>query len=1392
MESLLAYLPQDRRAALAAGTALPTDPQGAALFADIVGFTPLTEGITQALGPRRGADVLIEQINIVYDGLITAVDRAGGSVIGFAGDSITCWFDDAGRPGTAARRATACAFALQAAMTAFTAIPDPAGAGTLALALKAAVATGPARRFLVGDPAIGVIEVLAGRTLFRLAQAEHLAQKGEVVVDAATVAALGNTYPEPPSQWRQDAAGGDRFAVLAPAEAAPPAAREPVWAPRSAPAAALRPDQVRPWLPQAVYDRLISGQSDFLTELRPAVALFLRFGDLDYDDDPDAGAKLDRYIRWVQQTVAETGGTLLQVSVGDKGNYLYAVWGAPTAHEDDARRAVAAAQALRTPPPGLEFSTPVHMGLSRGVMRTGACGSATRRTYGVMGDEVNLTARLMEAAAPGQVLTTGRVYTPTATAFAWEPLPAIRVKGKRDPIPIYALQTEQAPATIRLHEPHYQGPLLGRDAAQAQIAACLQRARQGEGQVVGISGEAGLGKSRLVAEVVRRSQAEGWRVFGGAAESFGTRTPYLAWTPLWRAFFALTAGDSPAAQAAQVESRVAALAPTLRARTALLGAVLDLTLPETELTASMDEKLRKESREGLLVALLRASAQDNPRPLLLVLDDAHWLDPLSHDLLDAIGRALYNLPVAILVAYRPPARGAAAALRVAGLPHFTEVPVQELAPPDAARLVAVRVAARWPAAVPVPAAVVTALAARAEGNPFYLEELVNYLAEQGLDAADPAALAQVEWPSSLHSLVLSRIDQLPERQQRMLKVASIIGRLFAVAWLLGYYPALGDTAQVGTELEEIAWLELTVRDTPEPELAYLFKHIVTQEVAYQSLAEATRQRLHGQLAAWIEQTGSQDLDLLAFHYSRSAEAPKAREYLRKAGDAAAAAYNHGAARDYYEQWLARLPAGDAAEGEARVALGDALEQAGAWDQAAAQYRMALAGAAGPASAQTTARALLGLGVVQIRQGDFPAAIGSLESARAAFVAAGAPDAAGRAEAELGWVYCAQGEYGRARAVLDHVLGEAAPTRARAFNILGEIGWRQGDFAAARRHGEEARALYQALGDRMGLARTLITLGRFELSGEHYPAARALYEESLAIYRELGNRAGTAAALNNVGIAAYYQGEYATAQALQEESMTLCRELGDRLGIARAHNNLGTVTEALGDYGAAQERYAAGLALFRELGDRWGIANSLGNLGEVTYYQGDDPAARALLEESLALRRALGDHAGTGHALQYLGSVTLRGGQVAAAQALWEESLAVYRSLGDRIGIAACLINLGAAAYAQGAQAEAEQHFVAGLRESQASGAIRESLGGVVGLAAVAASAGRPATAARWLAAVTRQATAMSYRLDPLYGQLAEATASRVRATLGAAAHTAAQDAGAALVWEAVLAEALAG
>ena len=281
-----------------------------------------------------------------------------------------------------------------------------------------------------------------------------------------------------------------------------------------------------------------------------------------------------------------------------------------------------------------------------------------------------------------------------------------------------------------------------------------------------------------------------------------------------------------------------------------MGAVLNLSIPDTELTRGFDAKLRKTSLEALLVDCLRARARTTP--LLLMLEDCHWLDPLSRDLIEVIGRAIANLPVLMLLAYRPPEAARLRGGPVGQLPYFTEIELADFTPEEAGRLIALKLGQFLGPGAEVPPEFVEEITRRAAGNPFYIEEILNYLRDMEVDPGDAERLKTLDLPTSITSLILSRLDQLSERQQIAIRVASVIGRLFRAAMIWGVYPELGEMERVRADLERLSTLELTAQERPEPELVYFFKHTMTQEVTYESIPYATRAALHEQIGQYLE------------------------------------------------------------------------------------------------------------------------------------------------------------------------------------------------------------------------------------------------------------------------------------------------------------------------------------------------------------------------------------------------------------------------------------------------------------------------------------------------------------------------------------------------------------
>ena len=1148
-----AYLPRDRRRALLEGASLPDRVRGAALFADISGFTPLTETLAAELGAQRGAEELTASIGRVFHAVIEELDRLGGEVIYFSGDAITCWLD-----GDDGARAVAAAVGMREAIERVGRIVTPGGT-EIQLALKVAVAVGAARRFVVGDPDIQLIDVLAGRLIDALADAEHHADKGDVILDRSAVEALGPRVTVGARRGDGSAVVLDR--LLVPVERVPAAQPPP-----------LPEELVRPWLLPAVYERIRTGRGEFLAELRPAYPVFVRFAGIDYDDDEEAIEKLDGFVRQAQRIFARFGGNVLQLTLGDKGAYLYGVFGSPIAHEDDAARAAAAALELRE----LEKTTgarDLQIGIAHGRLRSGTYGHAMRRTFVCLGDAVNLAARLMSRAPAGAVYVGDAVRRAAGEAFVWRQLDDLTVKGKSAPIVAHELTGSLERASRR--RLRFELPLAGRLEELAALEGAMARAAAGNGQAIGIAADAGMGKSRLLAEFIRDLRRRGLAVAVGECQSFGTSSAYFVWREIWRQLLHVEDDLEGEAQIDALRATVEAIDPGLVARLPLLGAVLGLEIPDTELTATFDAKLRKTSLEDLLAQLLQALSA--PAPIVLVLEDCHWIDELSRDLLEALLRATTTSTVLVLVAYRPAAaRGGD--LGIERMPMFEEIALTELSTDEIGQVVRARVEQLVGAGAEASDELVELVAARAEGNPLYVEELVGYVKSRGVDLTDPSAVAEVELPESLHSLVLSRIDRVPEAPRRTLKVASVIGRVFRAPVLPEVYPDLGTLDAVRDNLGRLRGADL-VRLDREADEAYLFKHVVTQEVAYESMPFAVRTSLHRRVGRHLERTsdeaGGGDLDLLAYHYWRSDDGAKKVEYLGKAADAAQAAYANSAAIEYLERLLPLLD--EAARAEALLKLARILTLTGDLARAGEAGRRARDAAEAVGDASAVGWCEVALGEVARRQGRFDEAIERLTAARATFETVG--DDAG--------------------------IG-------RALHLMGTVSSQRGAHDDAERIYQESAAIRERIGDRAGLAAIWTNLGIVADQRGDFPASRAFNERALEINRELGNRWGIANALNNIAVVDFQEGRHELARELGTEAVQILAEIGDAQMLAIARHSLANVLRALGEMEPARELFAASLATYRQLDDRWGLAFLVEDIGVFVAHLGEFVAALELL------------------------------------------------------------------------------------------------------------------------------------------------------------------------------------
>ena len=898
-----AYLASDRRGELAGQGKVPTLSQGSALFADISGFTRLTEELGQSSGARRGAEELTTLLNRVFGPITEAIDRQGGSVISFGGDSVICWFpDDDGL------RATTVGLELLAILHEFR--DRERGRPGQTLDIKAAVASGTGLRMRVGQAPHGYMDVLAGEVIESLVAESALLDAGEVAVSPDVARALGDraiveTVME---------AGGERHLaqeILSPPPPLPPEHADPI-----------DDSAAGEWLLPVVRVHLEQGLGGMLGQLREVVTMFVGFDGLEHTDDGDPTETFDRFVSRAQQVIASYEGVILQVLVDEKGSHLYAVFGAPMAHEDDARRAVVAAQELvAVPDEGV--GPRVRIGIASGAVYVGAYGGANRMTFGAIGPSVNLAARLMQRAAPGTVYVTGQVVREEGRHVEFSDVGSLQLKGVEHPVLVYQTMAD-SPLSPQVRRTVFSGRLIGRDPERGLLAAGLARLHRGQGDTFIIEGAAGIGKTRLLLDLSEQAALQGTDVITTAGEEIEHATAFYAWRSVLRQLFGGLDDEA--------ESRLLAFIaedPWRADRVGLLDSIMSTPVADTYLTAGMEPGLRMENTHQLLTAIVR----DAPRsgPLVLILDDGHWMDSSSWAMAERVDREIPSLMV--VIGTRPFSEGAGNPPpdeyhRLLEAETTTHIGLTELAASDALELVEFCLGVSS-----LPGPVSELIVEQAEGHPYFSEEIGFALRDAGLLivengesrlAPEVHDLGGIDFPRSVQEVITGRFDRLSVLDQSILKVASVIGREFSVDPLAAIYPGTITRHQADDALRGLVPIDLIqqVADAPG---RYRFRHAITRDIAYGLLLYSQRHELHRSVARWMETEHDNDPDAvlapLAYHYrnSLSPDSPgddvdRALDYLGRAGRKSLRSFAHREAIGFLNDAIA-IATGDLRAGD---------------------------------------------------------------------------------------------------------------------------------------------------------------------------------------------------------------------------------------------------------------------------------------------------------------------------------------------------------------------------------------------------------------------------------------------------------------------------------------------
>ena len=1216
--------------------------EGTLAFVDISGFTALNERLAQK--GKLGAEEVTEVMNRTFERLLDVAYAFGGGLLKFGGDALLLFFT---REDHVARACDA-AYGMR---TALAELGQPqTSVGPVELKMHVGIHADTYDFFLVGESHRELL--LTGPGVTRTVAMESGAEAGEILVSEETAAAL-------PDEVLGEAKEGGRLLKLASGASG---GIEPLPSLEGIDLAGCVPGPIR---------RVIAdGRAE--SEHRQASVAFVHFGGVD-ELLAESGAErvaavLDELVAGAQRVADEHGVTFLETDIDADGGKMILVAGAPETAGEDEERILRAARGIGDLPTGLAL----RIGTARGRVFAGEVGARFRRTYTILGKTAALAARLMGKAEPGQVLTTSDLLERSRSRFETVELEPLTLKGIAEPVTAFDVVSVSGAAAA---DPERRLPFVGRERELAILSAALGPVRMGFGNMVELIGEPGMGKSRLVEEL--QGQAPDLLTVSAACAQYEAATPYFAFRGLLRSLLELPQnGAAPVA----LRERVAELDPELVPWLPLVALPLDVQVEPTQEVEELQPAFRRARLHGVVEAVL-AKLLDGPT--LIVLEDVHWMDEASAELLRHLGGQVSTRPWLLCATRRPVEGGFAAADGVPPVPAMT-IQLQPLDEDASQRLIG---AAAAEGLLQHEAA---AIAGRAGGNPLFLQELV----------ASSGAPGEEALPESVEAVVATRIDRLQPGDRALLRYAAVLGASFS-SELVG--EVLADDSEASAD--SAAWDRLGefVERDPYTAGAFRFRHALFRDAAYEGLSYKRRGELHAKVGGAYERLEHEGrgefAELLSLHFFHAGDAEKSYRYSLVAGERAQAKYANVEAAVFYRRALDLAPQLELDPAElARVweAVGDVSELAGLYADAEEAYALARERDPHP-------RLLLKEGVIRERFGRYAEALRwynrglrSLDGLE--------PDEQARMRAELGLAYAGvrvrQGEFvdgaGWCKRVAEEAGAENLPALAHAYYLmhLAYISNRSPERAALR---GLALPIYEELGDLLGQANVLNNLGVDAYYEGRWQEALEHYDRSKALRERIGDVVGAATITNNIGEIKSDQGYLTTAGGLAEEAREVFATAGHRLLLTHALSNLGRIAAREGRLEDAHGLLQEALAIAEEIESSGLVDEVKARLAEWAVLASKPEEALEGVEAALAGIRASGGgslqnalaHRTRGYALEQLG-------RTEEALAALEQSLQLARAADESYELALTLGAIGDLKTRAGANATAEAAEARGL------------------------------------------------------------------------------------------------
>jgi predicted ATPase/class 3 adenylate cyclase len=1032
------------------------------------------------------------------------------------------------------------------------------------------------------------------------------------------------------------------------------------------------------YTPKHLAEKILTSKTALEGERKQVTVLFADLkGSMELlaDRDPEEARKLlDPVLEDMMEAVHRYEGTVNQVM----GDGIMALFGAPLAHEDHAVRACYAAMRMQEAvkryaeevrrSDGIEIQ--IRVGLNSGEVVVRAIGSDLRMDYTAVGQTTHLAARMEQLALPGTTRLTADTLELAEGYIEVRSLGLVPVKGLNAPIEVFEMVAAD-PGRSRFRVAAARGltQFVGRERELEQLRMALLRAAAGHGEVVAIVGEPGIGKSRLVWEATHSHRTGDWLVVEGGAVSYGKATPYLPVRNLLKGYFGIQDQDDHREIREKVIGKLLTLDEALKSTLPSFFALLDVPAEDSAWQALAPPQRRQRTIEAVKWLLLRES---QVQPVVVVVEDLHWIDPETQALLDSLIDGLSSCRLLLLVNYRPDyhhGRGEKI--------WYQQLSIDSLSPEGVDDLLTVLLGVDV-----VLEPLKRVLLERTEGNPLFLEECVRTLIETGMLTGERGAyhlaksIESIEMPATVQAILAARIDRLPREGKALLQTAAVIGKDVP-------YVLLQRVAQIPEEaiLRNLAHLgaaEFLYETARVPELEYTFKHTLTHEVAYGGLFHEQRRALHALVVEAMDSVHPDRLpqygDRLAHHAFHGGLWAQALVYLAQAGERALAVAAYGPAVATFEQALAsveHLPEGPDIRTQAidlHLNIRHALQAIGEFERSGKHLQEAERLSEAGNDQRQIARVKSFMVQYFRLKGDLARAVESGE--RALAIATHLDDPALRllANAFLGSAYWARGDYRKAAEILKTCAASSDSLIRQDPGVAGlglaPLFWRiylvfclteLGDFTEGIGYGEEAMRLAEAGDHQYGL-----------------------------IFASWG-----------LGTLALLKGDVAQAVALLERGLTLCRSLKVLLAFPPLASSLGAAYSLSGRSRDAiallEEAVRAGVSMTRVEGH----ALLLARLGEAYLLAGRIGDAHTIGRQALQLAREKGQRGHEAYALSLLGDIASREPlvDIGAAEASCCQAFTLAEELSMRPLVAHCHLGLGKLYRRAGKAEQAHEHFV---------------------------------------------------------------------------------------------------